>query len=194
MVVEVAALGVRCDGREEHRFVAPALAALVAVVAEVQDGEEIERFDREVVARAGAGECRHDRLVHRVHEADVVAVAPETELPVRRPPRSRHERHAERDRAIGGLERGADRARIVGLHALVGVDVEDPVALRDVEGAVAGGGEVVTPRVELEDRAVRAGDVGCGVDRSGVDHHDLVDQAVQRFEATVEMLGFVAAR
>ena len=53
-------------------------------------------------------------------------------------------------------------------------------------------GEVGIPRVVTGDGAVTARNRDGVVTGSGVDDHDLVDDAAQRREARVEVVGFVA--
>ena len=61
------------------------------------------------------------------------------------------------------------------MQAVVGVDPEDPVAGRLIEGVVPGRGEVVRPRNLVEPRAMRTRDLTGPVPGPGVHDDDLVD-------------------
>ena len=76
-----------------------------------------------------------------------------------------------------------DRRRRSGSDALVGVDVENPVAPRAIEGVIAGCGEVVRPGELVHPGAVCPRNVHGPIGRAGVDDDDLVDELVERREA-----------
>ena len=71
-------------------------------------------------------------------------------------------------------------------HDLVGVEVDDPVARRGLEGDVARRGEIAGP-LGLHDRgAERPGDLDRAVGRAGVDDDDLVEVAGDGLQAARE--------
>jgi len=76
--------------------------------------------------------------------------------------------------------------------ALVGVDVEDPVARRRIERRIARGGEVAGPRVLDDARAGRLRDLARVVDRAGVGDDDLVDARGERRKTAFEVPRLVA--
>ena len=192
VVVEEDAVGVARQPGAQHRLVAPVLVRLVALVAQVLDGQRVEVADLEALVPGHDLDHGEHRLVDRTEEADVGPVSPQTELAVGRPADLRHELHREAHVRRIGREVLADGRVAAGSHPLVGVDVEDPVAGREVERRVAGEREVGLPLVVPYTRAVPLGDGDGVVGRPGVDDDDLVDQAVQRTEARVEVLGLVA--
>src|SRR6266478_5138212 len=79
---------------------------------------------------------------------------------------------------VGISESG--RKVAVGEEALVGVDVENPLARGEIEPRVAGRREVGLPGVLGNDSAERLGDAERGVCRPCVDDDDLIDDGSDR--------------
>src|SRR5262249_60965675 len=78
-----------------------------------------------------------------------------------------------------------------GSAALVGVDLEDPLATGMVESVVPGGSKVVDP-LEVEDaRSALSCDPLGSVGRSRIDDDHLIDEPAQRAQAAVEISRFV---
>ena len=77
---------------------------------------------------------------------------------------------------------------VFGHEMLVGVEVDDPVAGRVLERAVARIREGAVPGEVHDPGAERPGDLDRGVGRAGVDDHHLVDGARDRLEAAGEHL------
>ena len=144
-----------------------------------------------------AGQRLGDLLVQASLEAILLAVA-------------EHPQRVVRDRGtvlqlagvvgLGEVERltpGApgQRAQQLGVLAhehLVGVEVDQPVAGRGLEGDVARVGERARPLAFDHLRAERAGDLDRRVGRAGVDDHDLIDGVGDRRQAARQHLLLVA--
>jgi hypothetical protein len=101
------------------------------------------------------------------------------------------EQHRARDDAQVREQR-FERGAVPRGQALVGVDVEDPVAARGVQRGVARGREVVGPAVIDQAGAVLERDRARPVDRTGVRDDDLVDASGERREAAREEALLVA--
>ena len=162
------------------------LVALVAVVVEHQ----VTPAELPAVPRAIRLDAGPDVLVNDAAEADQRVIAEEPHLPVRREAGTRMEQHVMADVSrLGKLAPQPVRRRRS--HVLIGVDVEDPLAVRQTERAIAGRREVVPPREFVEARAVRGGDFSRAVGGARVDDHDLVHEPPERAETAVEELLFV---
>ncbi len=85
--------------------------------------------------------------------------------------------------ALHGPAHGPGGAR---RDALVGVELQDPVARRVLERQVPRGGEVVVPGAVVHPRTVSEGDLPGRIRGAGVHEHDLVDEAPHRGEAVGE--------
>ena len=165
---------------------------MVAVIAEVVDGHEVEWIDAEVAGRGGDADRGDHRLVDMAGEPDVEAIAPQAVLTDWGPADAGHAPDPEPDRAVAVvvLQELPDCIQIAA-DTLVSVEREDPVAGGEVERAVARGGEVVLPGLARDQRTVLLGHRDRAVRRSGVHDDDLVDEAAQRGQARVQMIGVV---
>jgi hypothetical protein len=122
----------------QQRQVAAVLVRLVALVADVRE-EEIRDADRSPVLLRHALDRRHDLLVDHALETDARVVAPDSVLPVRRRAAVRLQEDPESD--FGRVpQQLLDGRTLVGIEALVGVDVEDPLAGGQPQGLVPGFG------------------------------------------------------
>ena len=124
-------------------------------------------------------------------ESQIVAVAEQPALAVAREAGLGAEQHRARDDVRVGEQR-LERDAVPRGQALVGVDVEDPVAARGVQRDVARGREVVGPAVLDQACAVLERDRARPVGRPGVRDDDLVDASGERREAAGEEALLVA--
>jgi hypothetical protein len=92
----------------------------------------------------------------------------------------------------GIVEDSVEQSRCGYLEALVGIDVEDPVASCLLERKVAGSRKIIAPgeMMKLDRKPPRLFDRV--VPRSGVDNNDLVGFADERLQAFFDEPGLVA--
>jgi len=123
--------------------------------------------------------------VHRAAETDRGIAPEQAMLAVRREPGARIK--ADRRSAQSQVgEFPLQHRTIVGTQALVGVDVEDPVADGVVERLVARRREIVAPDVIEDAGAMSGGDGTAAVRRPGIDNDDVVDDARETAQAAIE--------
>ena len=158
------------------------LRCLVTLVADVVNHDAVAATDRASFRSADLCDCGRVLLVNDSAEANAGVVAPEAVLVERRRVDEGVELHGEGD--LGGAPEPLSEQRAVeGSHAFVGVDVEDPLAGRAVEGDVAGSREVFRPDMVEHEGSARLGDSDRRIGRPGVDDDDFVDNAGQGVEA-----------
>ena len=98
--------------------------------------------------------------------------------------------HIHQGQTIGdgvGLREQGSQVRVVRLRDFfIGIKDEDPVSAGMEQGGIAGGAEVVVPGTEVDFSSVGAGDLDSPVGRAGVYEDDLVGEASDGFEASIE--------
>ena len=72
-------------------------------------------------------------------------------------------------------------------NRFVGVERQDPVARRLLDGEVSRHAEIVLPREVEDPRAELARDLDCSIGAAGVDDDQVVPQAAYRFETAPQV-------
>lgn len=166
------------------------LVALVALVAQVLK-HEIAPPDGPPVLGGHPLDGGHHLLVDHPVEPDAQIVPPQAELAIGRGVDPRPKQHPERD-LIGVRQERLEMPSVRVDQPFVGVYVEDPLPAGVVQRDIARLCEVVPPGMVNEVDTEASGDLGCRVDRPGVNEHHLVNDARQRLETPCEELFLIA--
>ena len=128
----------------------------------------ISRVISEQTTDAVAGDVRRDAVGNDVSKENVVAFGPR----------------------VGDLP--AEQVSGRGVQFLIGIQDQDPFVGCVFEGLIAGIGIAVVPGELIDLRAVRLGDFGRAVARTGVDDYDLVGEVLRAVEALGNERLFIA--
>ena len=159
--------------RLQQREVAPVLARLIALVADVIEFELRPIGDPAAVRGRDRVNRLDHALMHHPAEPDARIVAPQAVFEVRRRVHERPQQNPQR-RLPRPMQPPAETIAGDRTDPLVGIEVQDPFAARPIQAGVPRHREAARPRLLEHDRSVAARDRDRAIDRPGVDDHDLV--------------------
>jgi len=163
---------------------------LIALIAQMFDKNRRFRYGK--IALRGEGiKIRQMAFVYAPFEPDLPIVHEQSRLVVARISELRPKTDIS-SCACPTIEKAADRKVGGRFHALVGIDIKNPICVDFVQRSIARGCEVAIPGTNKKPRAERGGDRLRSVRGTCVYDDNVVNDVPQAFQTTREQFLFVA--